>query len=293
MVISIFGNGILLLLLIHFKALRTVPNILIANLAAIDAMNAVINMPLMISWYICKDARLKGKVISWLVVSTYVLFIYLTAFSLVVLMMDRYGAICHGLKYHTWKTKRKAYAAAAITWVCAGLYTYVQFSLGLNIDVGDQPVLVYRKFYFQRFGRPFIIPGYLVPFSIILVLTLLVWRRVRMRKTIIAPYCSLSIKKRGDVVTAKTIGLIILCYFFTGCFPMLLHNIARIHGSWLHFLAYFFIHMNSLANPVIYSLRTRRFRQAFKILIQDTFGTAEAADLRRLKVQGASTTYTQ
>ena len=108
---SIIGNSLICLLLIRFKTLRTVPNILIANLAVIDILNALSNMPLMIMWYICKVPFLKGRSISWFVVTWYVLFMHLTVFNLIVLTMDRYGAIVHGLRYHSWKTINKAKVA--------------------------------------------------------------------------------------------------------------------------------------------------------------------------------------
>ncbi|XP_044178477.1 uncharacterized protein LOC114975275 isoform X2 [Acropora millepora] len=69
MIGSIVGNAIICLLLIRFKTLRTVPNFLVANLAFIDILNAMTNMPLMIMWYICKMPFLKGRFISWFIVS--------------------------------------------------------------------------------------------------------------------------------------------------------------------------------------------------------------------------------
>ena len=81
MVGSIIGNSIICLLLVRFKTLRTVPNILVVNLSVVDILNAVTNMPLMILWYICKVPYLKGRRTSWLIVSWYVLFMYLTVFN--------------------------------------------------------------------------------------------------------------------------------------------------------------------------------------------------------------------
>ncbi|EDO37421.1 predicted protein [Nematostella vectensis] len=46
---TLLGNGSILLLLQRFKSLRTVPNILIANLALIDIFNVVVTLPLWMS----------------------------------------------------------------------------------------------------------------------------------------------------------------------------------------------------------------------------------------------------
>ena len=256
---SIIGNGIICLLLVRFKTLRTVPNILIANLALIDILNALTNMPLMIMWYICKVPFLKGRPISWFVVTWYVLFMYLTVFDLIVLTMDRYGAIVHGFRYHSWKTINKAKVAVLFVWLSGAVFTYGMFMLGIDIDLGDAPVLEYRIHYLKKFGRHFINPVYLVTFTIMVIMGIAIWRTVCTQRKRISTFCSMERQIRSDVKTAKTIGLTVVSFFCMGIFPVLLHNIARIHGSWPHFLAFLFTHLNSMINPVIYSLMTQRY----------------------------------
>ncbi|KAL9969546.1 hypothetical protein ACROYT_G021773 [Oculina patagonica] len=272
---SIFGNSIICLLLIRFKTLRTVPNILIANLAVIDILNALTNMPLLIMWYICKVPYLKGRPISWFIVSWYVLFMYLTVFNLTALTMDRFGAIVHGLRYHCWKTVNKAKVAVLFVWLSAAAYTYGMFTLGLDIDLGDAPVLVYRIHYLKTFGRHFIIPGFLVPFGIMLVIGIAIWRTVRLQSKRWSTFRFVRKQAKNDMKTAKTIALTVMAFFCMGVFPMLLHNIAKIHGSWPHFLAFFLTHLNSMANPIIYSLKTPRFRKAFFLLLKDLRGKSQ------------------
>lgn len=213
---------------------------------------------------------------------------YLTVASLVVLMLDRYGAIVHGIRYHSWKTKNKAMISVLFIWLAAMAYTFGMFSLGLNINVGPMPVWIYRIQYFQRFGRSFLIPGYLVPFAIIVILGFLIWREVRTSTRAIAPQSTMDRRRiKTDVQTAKTLGITILAYFWMGCFPVLLHSIARLHGSWVHFLAFFFIFMNSMTNPVIYSLRTRRFRSSLSHMLRDPCGSSQPS-LRRMKTTSSS-----
>ena len=258
MIGSIIGNSVICLLLIRFKTLRTVPNILIANLAVIDIINALTNMPLMIMWYICKEPYLKGRPISWFIVSWYVLFVYLTVFGLTVLTMDRFGAIVLGFRYHSWKTVNKAKVAVLFVWLLAAAYTYGMFALGLDIDVGDAPVLVYRMHYLKTFGIYFVIPGYLIPFTIIFIMGVSIWRTVRIHSRRLKRFCSIEKQVKNDVRTAKMIGLSVAAFVCLGVLPMLLHCIAKIHGTWSHFLAFFLMHLNSMANPIIYSLKTRR-----------------------------------
>ncbi|KAL9969558.1 hypothetical protein ACROYT_G021786 [Oculina patagonica] len=275
MIGSIIGNSIICLLLIRFKTLRTVPNILIANLAVIDILNALTNMPLLIMWYICKVPYLKGRPISWFIVTWYVLFMHLSVFSLTVLTMDRYGAIVYGIRYHSWKTNNKAKVAVLFVWLLAAAYTYGMFTLGLDIDHGDAPVRVYRMEYLETFGRYFVIPGYLIPFAIIFIMGVVIWRTVRVQNRRLSKFCSVEKQVKNDVRTAKTIGLSVAAFVCLGVLPMLLHCIAEMHGTWSNFLAFFLMHLNSMANPIIYSLKTRRFRKAFLLFSKEPCGKSQ------------------
>ena len=257
MIGCIIGNSIICILLIRFKTLRTVPNILIVNLAIVDILNALTNMPLFIMWYICKADHLKGRPVSWFICSWYVLFMWLTVFNLTVLTMDRFGAIVLGFRYHSWKTVNKAKITVLFVWLLAAAYTYGMFTLGLDIDIGDAPVLKYRIKYF-KFGRYFIVPGFLVPLTIMLIMGVAIWLTVRMHRKSLSKFYPVLKQVRSDVKTAKTIGLTVIAFLCLGVLPMSLHSIAKMHGTWPHFLAYFLMYLNCMANPIIYSLRTRR-----------------------------------
>lgn len=275
MVGSVIGNSMICVLLIRFKTLRTVTNVLIANLAVVDILNAVTNMPLMIMWYICKVPYLNGRTTSWFIVTWYVLLMYLTVFNLTAMTMDRFGAIVHTIWYYSWKSVKKAKVAVLMVWILAAAYTYGMFVLGLDIDLGDAPVLVYRKHYFKNFGRLFIIPGYLVPFMIMLCAGAYIWYSVHQHNKRISTFCSIGKRFKNDVKTAKTICLTVMAFLLMGVLPMLLHNISKIHGTWSHFLAYFLGHLNGMANPIIYALKTQRFRKAFVLLFKDPLGKSQ------------------
>ena len=58
---SVLGNGFVLAVIGRFKSLRTVPNILVANLALVDLLNAVINLPLYILYAVLEASWFRGK----------------------------------------------------------------------------------------------------------------------------------------------------------------------------------------------------------------------------------------
>ena len=45
-----FGNGLILTVIARFKSFRTVPNSLVANIAVVDMLNAVIDIPRKLAW---------------------------------------------------------------------------------------------------------------------------------------------------------------------------------------------------------------------------------------------------
>ena len=58
---SVLGNGFVLAVITRFKSLRTVPNILIANLALVDLFNAAINMPSYMIYTVLEAGWFRGK----------------------------------------------------------------------------------------------------------------------------------------------------------------------------------------------------------------------------------------
>ena len=62
------GNGFVLAVTARFKSLRTVPNILVVNLAFVDLFNAAINLPPYIIYYVFEASWFKGKTLGIMIV---------------------------------------------------------------------------------------------------------------------------------------------------------------------------------------------------------------------------------
>ena len=57
------------------------------------------------------------------------------------------------------KHKTKAKVVVLVVWLFAAIYIYGMFTLGLDIDLVDALVLIYRLTYVKRFASYFIILG--------------------------------------------------------------------------------------------------------------------------------------
>ena len=156
--VSALGNGCILAIVARFKSLRTIPNILIANLAVVDLLNAAINMPIYMINTIFEASWFRGKTLAILTSTFDRLYTFLNLASMVALVVNVYFAIEFDLKYFAWKRKTKAVVCAGLIWFI-GTVTVVLSSIPLSdIDLGDAHVTEFRGEFFRRakyFDAPF------------------------------------------------------------------------------------------------------------------------------------------
>ena len=282
-VIAVAGNGLVCFVVYRFKRLRTIPNFFIVNLAAIDLSNAFVNMPLFAGYYIIKVEVFKGKWVSYVCSSLHNYMIYLNILALLVLMADRYGAIKFKLRYHTWKTKTKAYLGIAFIWISG---TVLIIALGFRKHKILAPyegltLIEYRRILYNAEGWKAALGIFGFPFLAIATLGFLVWRSVKASRWRIESItkgdeCTpqgkqmLHMLRMKEVQTARNIAIIIVAYFV--CFvPSMVHGVLLrrgIYSPWAEYFAFFFTYVSSACNPIVYSLRTCRFMEVIKELFK-------------------------
>ena len=148
-VASLLGNSFILAVVARFKKLRTVPNILVANLALVDLLNSIINMPLaMIS--ILEVNWFRGKTLAILANFSQRIFTVLNLVSMLVMMANVYLAITFDLRYLAWKTKKKTLICCFLIWLIDIVAVSLHTIPLLDINLGDAPVHEYRAEIFKR-----------------------------------------------------------------------------------------------------------------------------------------------
>ena len=149
------GNGFVLAVIARFKSLRTVPNILVANLAFVDLFNAAITLPLYMIYYVFEANWFKGKTLGIMTVVSSRLFTVLNLASMIVVLTNTYLAISFDLKYFVWKTNRKALLCVFLTWfISIALVAFSSIPL-FGFNLGDVHVMEYREKIFKE-GRLFV-----------------------------------------------------------------------------------------------------------------------------------------
>ena len=114
---AVLGNGLVLGIIAQFKELRTFPNILIANLALADFVNAFINTPVYLLYAVLKVKWFTEKTLAIISLSLLSLFTFVNVVSMLVLLVNMFLAIKFDLKYFTWKTNKKAFKIVLVEWL--------------------------------------------------------------------------------------------------------------------------------------------------------------------------------
>ena len=161
----VLGNGFVLAAIARFKSLRTVPNILIANLAVVDLLHAAVNLPFHMisnseaSWY-------RGQTLAIVTAFLSRLFAILNLASMLSMMTNLFLAIAFDFKYLAWKTKKKAVICVVLVWLTSLVVTILGSIPLLNINLGDALVRDYRaeiykqgKYFIGSFFAFFIVGG--------------------------------------------------------------------------------------------------------------------------------------
>ncbi|XP_029304093.1 cholecystokinin receptor-like [Cottoperca gobio] len=114
--LSVFGNMLIIVVLVLNKRMRTVTNSFLLSLAVSDLMMAVFCIPFTIIPNILEDFIFGGpmcKIVSYFMGIS----VSISTFSLVAIAIERYSAICNPLKSRSWQTRSHAYRVIAATWV--------------------------------------------------------------------------------------------------------------------------------------------------------------------------------
>ena len=147
----ILSNGSILGILARFRKLRTHPNILIANLALVDLLTALINMPMYLVFSILEVNWYNGKNLAIITLFMARLFMALNLTAMLALLVNVFLALKFGLRYFIWtKTNEKAVAVVIIDWVVCFVLIFLSCSTLFHIDLQDTHVLVYRQAYFAE-----------------------------------------------------------------------------------------------------------------------------------------------
>jgi len=152
--IAVTGNSTIIILMRRFQSLRTISNMMLANMAIVDIFNILANLP----WFVLVGVLemndvVRGRLMSTLIATSQALFNTLKLLSMITMISERFLAVSLGLRYSVWKDKQNVAMSLILVWIIAFAITVPWFISFYNIDIGDAPTFEYRIVYFQQVGK--------------------------------------------------------------------------------------------------------------------------------------------
>ncbi|CAL2041643.1 unnamed protein product [Caenorhabditis brenneri] len=286
-VLCVYGNVLVILVIVYFKRLRTATNILILNLAVADLLISVFCIPFSY-WQVLifDDQRwLFGSMMCSLLAFLQAMAVFLSAWTLVVISFDRWMAIMFVLTPSIRITNRRALYLVCATWIFSILmalpllFTTRSFEIQEGLencgenwtyfgDAGEQVRKVYSSMV--------VILQYIVPQAVLIITYTHIG--IKMWNSRVPGMHNGATKKmivdRHESVKKLIPMVILISALFALCWLPLLILINVIPefypniNSWGYILyLWWFAHglamLHSIVNPVIYFLRNARFREGF------------------------------
>ena len=290
------GNGMVLLLLIRFRHLRTPTNIFISGMAVSDFFVGITMMSRLV--------QLNSK----LTPIECLLFLCNNAFcgvtgclTLLLVSLDRYLKVLLPIRYHTIMSNKVAVSTVLCLYVYAIFIAYGLPLAGLKHDyIGFAASCLFQfpKIVHQILLQFLIFVNVLLPLLLVCVMYVHLFRVVRNKlHEVRTQYDSASVGMRSlrlswlkrDFNTMKTIAML-LGFCVVGWVPRFsvilvgIYNPSYQPGLAARIIVSYLSCFNSAINPILYSLRSEHFRQSARRMI---CGKESLRNYRR-KRRGAS-----
>ena len=273
--LTIIGNGFTIFLVCSRRNLRTKPNAFIVSLAVADFCVGLSVIPSLFFCDITNTCHWPQRWLSWVNFIRW-LFSYTSVVNLCGLVLDRFIAIVHPLKYTTLITRRRTIQVIFFSWVLTVSYNVLTFILFM--------------FYFKTIPVPFIwltiIIFEFLP-CVVLVLSFVsmifhVCRHDQSARTLAKQLRfnhQMSFKILHDrsavIMMGLVIGVFLVCYgMYLRCsFLILFQTSTTITSSPCHDENYKIpvLVLNSAINPLAYAFFKRDIKKEFKRLVGAVF----------------------
>uniref|UniRef100_A0A2M4CVU1 Putative allatostatin-a receptor n=2 Tax=Anopheles darlingi TaxID=43151 RepID=A0A2M4CVU1_ANODA len=274
---GLLGNSLVVIVVAANQSMRSTTNLLIINLAAADLLFVVFCVPFTAIDYVLPEwpfGDLWCKFVQYMIVVT----AHASAYTLVLMSLDRFLAVVHPITSMSIRTERNASIAICVTWFII-LTTAIPVAITHGVVYYPRQGGHYTACLFLQtegyslvaFHVAFFLSSYLVPLSLISFLYM--GMLIRLWKG--APGGRASAEsRRGKKRVTRMVVVVVLVFAFCWCpiqVILLLKSLQLYeltHASIIfqivsHVLAY----TNSFINPVLYAFLSDNFRKAFRKVV--------------------------
>ncbi|XP_064154144.1 nociceptin receptor [Anguilla rostrata] len=269
-VVGLVGNCLVMYVIIRYTKMKTATNIYIFNLALADSL-VLATLP-----FQGTDVFLGfwpfGNVLCKVVISIDYYNMFTSTFTLTMMSVDRYIAVCHPVKALDMRTPHKAKVINICIWVLASAIGVPAMILGdVEVEANDEGieciVVLPDPRSFPVFGTCVFLFSFLIPVAIISVCYSLMVKRLRSVRIL-----SGSKEKDRNLRRITRMVLVVVAVFVVCWTPIqimvLAQSLAVNLGSLLTVtLMHFCIalgYVNSSLNPVLYAFLDENFKRCFR-----------------------------
>lgn len=266
-IITIVGNGLVIYLIVAIRRLHTIANWSVLSLAVADLFVGLTFFPLLFALNIDNLDDPPASLPPFFLVSR--TFLYFSATNLFVMILDRYIAIVHPLRYLSFMTVRLITIAVALAWISPILL----FSIPHGIKFKSKHLLVFRVCVFQ------LLP--VLVFIFVAAQIFCIMRRISQRTTKIfaqlrfnhAPNTTPAVSdsnlesRAAAKMTVAIVFFFIICYIFENykCF-CIVFGMCRPTATLRQAIDILFV-INSAANPVAYAFLKRDVKAVLRSML--------------------------
>ena len=269
--LAIIGNGFIIFLVCSRRNLRTKTNAFIVSLAVADFCVGLSVIP---SLFLCDFTNTCHWPQHWLSWVNFVrwLFSYTSVVNLSVLVLDRFIAIVHPLKYITFMTRRHIIQVIFFSWTTTAGFEVLQFSLRVSLKTRlVDAIFCWLDVIFLEF-----LPSTLMVFSFVSIIV-----RVRkhyestrtLSKQLRYNHRCVSLKtyhgeKSAVIMMGIVIGVFVITYgMYLHCSFLILFDTTGMASC--NDVKYKFplLVLNSAINPLAYAFFKRDVKKEFRRLI--------------------------
>lgn len=274
-IVGLFGNTLVIWVVLRFSKMQTVTNIYILNLAIADEC-FLIGIPfLLYTMRICSwkfgDFMCKAYMVSTSITQ------FTSSIFLLIMAADRYIAVCHPIESPKYRTLRIAKLVSMLAWLTSAILmmpvilfaTTVRQEDGINFSCNIDWPEVYKKHSGTAFILYTFLLGFATPLCFILVFYYLVIRKLH---TVQQKHKSKEKKRSHRKVTRLVLTVItvyVLCWL-----PHWISQVSLINAyvgqrelsrfEILLFLLFGCLaYSNSAMNPILYAFLSDNFRKSF------------------------------
>ncbi|XP_004449918.3 trace amine-associated receptor 7a-like [Dasypus novemcinctus] len=283
-VLTVFGNLLVIISILHFKQLHSPANFLVASLASADFLVGITVMPFSTvrsvesCWYFgesyCKfHSCFEGS------------FCYASIYHLCFISIDRYIAVTDPLIYPTRFTTSVSALCIAFSWLLSSIYSFSLLYTGANevgledlvsalTCVGGCQVAVNQNWVLINFIL-FFIPTLvmIIVYSKVFLVAKQQARNIESmsNKTTKSSESYKSRVAKRERKAAKTLGIAVIAFLISWS-PYFIDTIIDaflgfITPAYIYEILVWFAYYNSAMNPLIYAFFYPWFRKAIKLIV--------------------------